>query len=97
LLARDRMDRLIIGVRSYELAISRRLETINAKTDQFKLTVENDNYDTCETANIKISGRQNHAKRALTCYGGYTHERLLSEPSRPYMLAYYLHAPIDCA
>ena len=30
------------------------------------------------------------AKWALTCYGGFTHERLLSESSRPYMLAYYL-------
>jgi hypothetical protein len=29
-------------------------------------------------------------KWALTCYGGFTHERLLSESSRPYMLAYYL-------
>ena len=30
------------------------------------------------------------AKWALTCYGGSTRERLLSESSRPYMLAYYL-------
>ena len=29
-------------------------------------------------------------KWALTCYGGSTRERLLSESSRPYMLAYYL-------
>jgi hypothetical protein len=43
-----------------------------------------------KTANIKISGRQNLAKWALTCYGGSTHERLLSKSSRPYMLAYYL-------
>jgi hypothetical protein len=35
-------------------------------------------------------GRQNLAKWALTCYGGSTHERVLSESSRPYMLAYYL-------
>jgi hypothetical protein len=55
------------------------------------------NYDACKTANIKISGRQNLAKCALTCYGGFTHERLLSESSRPYMLAYYLSAFIDCA
>ena len=27
---------------------------------------------------------------ALTCYGGSTHERLLSKSSRSYMLAYYL-------
>ena len=27
---------------------------------------------------------------ASTCYGGCTHERLLSESSRSYMLAYYL-------
>jgi hypothetical protein len=30
------------------------------------------------------------AKWALTCYGGSSHERLLSESNRPYMLAYYL-------
>jgi hypothetical protein len=30
------------------------------------------------------------AKWDLTCYGGFTHKRLLSESSRPYMLAYYL-------
>jgi hypothetical protein len=30
------------------------------------------------------------AMRALTCYVGYIHERLLSESSRPYMLAFYL-------
>jgi hypothetical protein len=56
-----------------------------------------DNYDACKTVNIKISGRQNIAKWALTCCGGFTHERLLSESSRPYMLAYYLSAFIDCA
>jgi hypothetical protein len=38
----------------------------------------------------QISGRQNLAKWASTCYGGSTHERLLSESSRPYVLAYYL-------
>ena len=43
-----------------------------------------------KTANINISGRQNLSKWALTCYGGSTRERLLSESSRPYMLAYYL-------
>jgi hypothetical protein len=48
------------------------------------------NYDICKTANIKISGRQNLAKWALACYSGFTHERLLSESGRPYMLAYYL-------
>jgi hypothetical protein len=55
------------------------------------------NYDACKTANIKLSGRQNLAKWALTRYGGSTHERLLSESSRPYMLAYYLSVFIDCA
>jgi hypothetical protein len=40
----------------------------------------------------KFKGRRNLANRALTCYGGSTHERLLSESSRPYMLAYYLSA-----
>jgi hypothetical protein len=53
-------------------------------------SVKDDNFDACKTANIKISGRQSLAKWALTCYGGSTHERLLSESSRPYMLAYYL-------
>jgi hypothetical protein len=48
------------------------------------------NYDACKTANIKIYGRQNLAKWALTCYGGFTHERLLSDSSRLYMLAYYV-------
>jgi hypothetical protein len=35
---------------------------------------------------------------ALTCYGGFSHERLLGESSRPYMLAYYLflHVPLLC-
>jgi uncharacterized lipoprotein YmbA len=28
------------------------------KTYQFKLNVKVDNYDTCDTANIKISGRE---------------------------------------
>ena len=52
------------------------------KNYQFKLCVKACNYDTCKTANIKISGRQNIAKWVLTCYGGSTHERLLSESSR---------------
>jgi hypothetical protein len=56
----------------------------------FKVSVGDDNHDACKTANIKISGRQNLANWALTCYGGSTHERLLSESSRPYMLACYL-------
>jgi hypothetical protein len=67
------------------------------KTDQFKVSVKDDNYDACKTANIKISDRKNLAKWALTCYGGSTHERVLSELSRPYMLAYYLSTFIDCA
>jgi hypothetical protein len=53
------------------------------KTYQFQVSVKDDNYDPCETANIKIQGRQNIAKWALTCYGGSTHQRLLSESSRP--------------
>jgi len=61
-----------------------------SKTYQFKLSVKDDKNDACKTASIKISGRQNLAKWALTCYGGSTRERLLSESSRPYMLAYYL-------
>jgi hypothetical protein len=60
------------------------------KTNQFKLSVEDDNYDAYKTANMKISGRQNLAKWVLTCCGGSTHQRLLSESSRPYMLTYYL-------
>jgi hypothetical protein len=68
------------------------------KTCQFKVSVNDNNYDACKTANIKISGRQNFAKcMTLTCYGGSTHERLLSESSRPHMLAYYLSLFIDCA
>jgi hypothetical protein len=38
----------------------------------------------------KFKADKKLAKWALTCYGGSTHERLLSESSRPYMLAYYL-------
>jgi hypothetical protein len=60
------------------------------KTYHFKLSVKDDNNDACKTANIKISGRPNLAKWALTCYGVSTHEPLLCESSRPYMLAYYL-------
>jgi hypothetical protein len=60
------------------------------KTSQFKLCVKDDNYDACETANIKISDRQYLAKWALTCYGGSTHERLFSESSLPFMLTQYL-------
>jgi hypothetical protein len=87
------------------------------KTNQCKVSVKDDNYDACNTTNIKISDRQTLAKCALTCYGGSIHERLwrslyttpsidcslfrsrsvLSESSRPYMLAYYLSALIDGA
>jgi hypothetical protein len=63
---------------------------INVNTYQFQVSVDDDNYDACKTANIKISGRQNLAKSASTCYGGFTHERLLSKSSRPYIIAYYL-------
>jgi hypothetical protein len=59
--------------------------------------LKDDNYDACKTANIKISGRQNLVKWALTCFGGSTHERLLGELVCPYMVAYYLSAMIDCA
>jgi hypothetical protein len=41
---------------------------INVKTYQFKVSVEDDNYDACKTANIKTLGRQNHATWALACY-----------------------------
>jgi hypothetical protein len=60
------------------------------KTYLFKVNVKDDNYDACKTGNINISGRQNLAKWALTCYGGSSHERLLSESSRMYMLVHYL-------
>jgi hypothetical protein len=40
--------------------------------------VIDENYDACKTANINISGRQNLAKWALTCYGGSAPERLLN-------------------
>ena len=64
---------------------------INVKTYQFKLSVKDEKNDACKTANIKISGRQNLAQWALTCYGGSTRERLLSESSRSYMLAFRLY------
>jgi hypothetical protein len=67
------------------------------KTYHFKVSVKDDSFDACKTANIEISGRQNLVKWALTYYRGSTHERLLSESSRPYMLAYYLSAFIGCA
>jgi hypothetical protein len=35
---------------------------------------------------------RNLAKWALTCYGGSTRERLLSESSRSYMLAFRVYA-----
>ena len=60
------------------------------KLTSLSLALRTTKNDACKTANIKISGRQNLAKWALTCYGGSTRERLLSESSRPYMLAYYL-------
>jgi hypothetical protein len=62
-----------------------------------KVSVKDDKYDACKTVNINISGRQNLAKWTLTSYGGSTHDRLLSESTRPYMLAYYLSVFIDCA
>jgi hypothetical protein len=68
-----------------------------SETYQLNVGVKDDNYDACKTANMKISGRQNLAKWALTYYGGSTHERLLSESSCPYMLASYLSEFIDCA
>jgi hypothetical protein len=46
---------------------------IIVKTYQFEVSVKDYNYDTCRTANIKVSGRQNLAKWASTCYGGSTH------------------------
>jgi hypothetical protein len=44
-----------------------------------EVSVEDDIlYDACKTANIKIEGRQNLVKWALTCFGGSkpTHKRL---------------------
>jgi hypothetical protein len=65
---------------------------------QFAVSVKDDNYDACKTANIKIAGRQNLAKYSFNVsWWLYAHERLLSESSRPYMLAYYLYAFIDYA
>jgi hypothetical protein len=72
---------------------------INAKkTYQFEVSVKDDNYDACKTTHITISGRQNLANWASRCYGGSTHERLLSESSRSYMLGYYLflYVPLLC-
>jgi hypothetical protein len=46
---------------------------------------------------LKFKADKCLAKWALTCYSSFTHERLLSESSRPYMLAYYLSAFIDYA
>jgi hypothetical protein len=45
------------------------------KTYKFKVSGKDDNYDACKIANTKISG---------------PYERLLSESSRPYMLAYII-------
>jgi hypothetical protein len=74
------------------------LSFINVKkTYQFEVSVKDDNYDACKTANIKTSRRQNLVKWASTYYGDSTHERLLSESSRPYILVYYLSAFIDYA
>jgi hypothetical protein len=36
-------------------------------------------------------------KPQISKFQADTHERLLSDSSRPYMLAYYLSAFIDCA
>ena len=38
----------------------------------------------------KVHAEKSIARWALTCYGGCTHERLLSESSRSCMLACYL-------
>jgi hypothetical protein len=40
------------------------------KTYQFKLSVKDDNYDACKTANIKNVMLRSLAKWALTCYDG---------------------------
>ena len=50
------------------------------KTYQFKLSVKDDKYDACKTANIKISGREILPLRAgfNVLRRQYTHERLLS-------------------
>jgi hypothetical protein len=84
------MNRFNCPMRIYDcnLYLRHRLFVIMSKTYQFKLSVKDNNYDACKTANIKISGRQNLAKWALTGYGGSIHERLFSESNRTYMLAY---------
>jgi hypothetical protein len=46
---------------------------INVKITRFKVSVKDDSYDACKTANIKMSGLKNLDKWALTCYGGFTH------------------------
>jgi hypothetical protein len=67
------------------------------KTHQFKVSVNDDNYDAFKTASVKISGRQNLVKWASTCFDSSTHERLLSESSRPYMLMHYLFLYVESA
>jgi hypothetical protein len=52
------------------------------KLTSLNLSVKDDNYDACKTANVKI---QSLVKRALMCYGGTPHERLLSQSSLSYM------------
>ena len=81
----------MIPLRGRSLAIC----ILMQKTYQFKLSVKDDKNDAFKTANIKISGRQNLAKWALTCYGGSTRERLLSESSRSDTLAIRLYV-ISC-
>jgi hypothetical protein len=60
------------------------------KTYQFKLCVKDDNYGMPVQPQISNFRPTNVAKRALMCYGGSTHESLLSESCHSYMLTYYL-------
>jgi hypothetical protein len=46
---------------------------MNVKTYQFIVSVKDDIHDASKTANVGTSGRQNLAKRTLTCYGGCAH------------------------
>jgi Zn finger protein HypA/HybF involved in hydrogenase expression len=52
------------------------------KNYSFKLNVQDDTCDACETVNITVSGGE---VLASTCFGGSSHEHLLSESSRPFM------------
>jgi hypothetical protein len=60
------------------------------KTCQFKLSVKNDNYDTCKTENIKLQGQVGFTvlRRLRSC-------AFVNESSRSYMLAFRIYV-ISC-